>query len=50
MKRAVINGSVMASFCVEKFGTQKLIEITQDDVNARINKFVTLVQFDIPLK
>ncbi|MEZ7929421.1 MAG: PfkB family carbohydrate kinase, partial [Flavobacteriales bacterium] len=29
MKRAVINGSAMASFCVEKFGTQKLTEITQ---------------------
>ena len=50
MKRAVINGSAMASFCVEKFGTQKLTEITQEDVNARINKFVKLVKFDIPLK
>jgi sugar/nucleoside kinase (ribokinase family) len=50
MKRAVINGSAMASFCVEKFGTQKLTEITQDDVNARINEFVKLVKFDIPLK
>jgi len=50
MKRAVINGSAMASFCVEKFGTQKLTEITQEDVNARINEFVNLVKFDIPLK
>ena len=50
MKRAVINGSAMASFCVEKFGTQKLTEITQQDVNARINEFVKLVRFDIPLK
>jgi sugar/nucleoside kinase (ribokinase family) len=50
MKRAVINGSAMASFCVEKFGTQKLTEITQEDVNARINEFVRLVKFDIPLK
>jgi sugar/nucleoside kinase (ribokinase family) len=50
MKRAVINGSAMASFCVEKFGTQKLTEITQEDVNARINEFVKLVKFDIPLK
>ena len=50
MKRAVINGSAMASFCVEKFGTQKLKEITQEDVNARINEFVKLVKFDIPLK
>ena len=50
MKRAVINGSAMASFCVEKFGTQKLKEISQEDVNARINEFVKLVKFDIPLK
>jgi sugar/nucleoside kinase (ribokinase family) len=50
MKRAVINGSAMASFCVEKFGTQKLTEINKDDVDARINEFVNLVQFDIPLK
>jgi sugar/nucleoside kinase (ribokinase family) len=50
MKRAVISGSAMASFCVEKFGTQKLTEITQDDVNLRINEFIKLVQFDISLK
>jgi sugar/nucleoside kinase (ribokinase family) len=50
MKRAVINGSAMASFCVEKFGTQKLAEINQDDVDARINEFVNLVKFDISLK
>ncbi len=47
MKRAVINGSAMASFCVEKFGTQKLTEINQNDVDSRINEFVNLVQFDI---
>jgi sugar/nucleoside kinase (ribokinase family) len=50
MKRAVINGSAMASFCVEKFGIQKLAEINKEDVDARINEFVNLVQFDIPLK
>jgi sugar/nucleoside kinase (ribokinase family) len=50
MKRAVINGSAMASFCVEKFGTQKLTEINKDDVDVRINEFVKLVRFDIPLK
>jgi len=50
MKRAVINGSAMASFCVEKFGTQKLTEINKDDVDARINEFVKLAQFDILLK
>ena len=50
MKRAVINGSAMASFCVEKFGTQKLTEINKKDVDIRINEFVNLVQFDDPLK
>jgi hypothetical protein len=50
MKRAVINGSAMASFCVEKFGTQKLTEINQDNVDARINEFVNLVKFDVSLK
>ncbi|MBT3611414.1 MAG: sugar kinase [Flavobacteriales bacterium] len=50
MKRAVINGSAMASFCVEKFGTEKLTEITQKDLNVRINEFVKLVKFDISLK
>jgi sugar/nucleoside kinase (ribokinase family) len=50
MKRAVINGSAMASFCVEKFGTQKLTEINEDDVDARINEFVNLVRFDFSLE
>ena len=49
-KRAVVYGSAMAAFCVEKFGTQKLKEITHEDVNERTNEFVNLVKFDIPLK
>ena len=47
MKRAVIYGSVMASFCVEKFGTEKLEKITQKDVDSRLKKFIDLVEFDI---
>ena len=47
MKRAVINGSAMASFCVEKFGTQKLIEINKNDVDVRINEFINLVKVDL---
>ena len=43
MKRAVINGSVMASFCVQKFGTEKLIKIKQIDVDSRIKEFIKLV-------
>ena len=45
MKRAVIHGSAMASFCVEKFGTQRLTEISQADIDARINDFTNLVKF-----
>jgi sugar/nucleoside kinase (ribokinase family) len=49
MKRAIIFGSAMASFCVEKFGTEKLIGLTQDQVEKRVQEFVNLVQFDIAL-
>ncbi len=47
MKRAIINGSAMASFCVEKFGTEKLLTITKQDVENRIEQFVALANFDI---
>ena len=50
MKRAVIYGSAMASFSVEKFGTKKLTEINQKQVNERIERFVNLVSFDLDLK
>ncbi|HFA48619.1 MAG TPA: sugar kinase [Bacteroidetes bacterium] len=46
MKRAVIFGSAMASFCVEKFGTERLQELTAVDIKNRVNKFVQLVNFD----
>lgn len=49
MKRAVIHGSAMASFCVEKFGTERLVEITGEDVQNRIQEFVDIVQFEIEL-
>lgn len=47
MKRAMIVGSAMASFCVEKFGTERLEEISEDNMHHRINEFVDLVQFNI---
>ena len=47
MKTAVIYGSVMASFCVEKFGTEKLTEITQEDVKVRAEEFVGLSSFKL---
>ena len=47
MKRAIIFGSAMASFTVERFGTEKLIGLTQDQINERVQQFVDLVQFEI---
>ena len=47
MKRAIIFGSAMASFTVEKFGTERLIGLSQKDIDARVQEFIDLVQFDI---
>ena len=49
MKTAIIVGSAMASYCVEKFGTQRLREISKEDIGNRIDEFVQLVNFDIDL-
>ena len=49
MKTAIIVGSAMASFCVEKFGPERLKEIKKEDIDARIHEFVQLVNFDIDL-
>jgi len=49
MKTAIIVGSAMASFCVEKFGPDRLKEITREDIEARLDEFVQLVNFDIDL-
>jgi sugar/nucleoside kinase (ribokinase family) len=49
MKRAIIVGSALASFCVEKFGPERLKEINKGDIDARIQQFVQLVNFDIDL-
>ncbi len=49
MKTAIIVGSAMASYCVEKFGTQRLREISKEDIEARLDQFVQLVNFDIDL-
>ena len=49
MKTAIIVGSAMASFCVEKFGPQRLKEITKEDIDIRLAEFVQLVNFDIDL-
>jgi sugar/nucleoside kinase (ribokinase family) len=49
MKRGIIVGSAMASFCVEKFGPTRLKEVTAEDITGRIQQFKDLVSFDIEL-
>ncbi len=49
MKTAIIVGSAMASFCVEKFGTTRMKEISKEDIQNRIKQFVDLVNFDISI-
>ena len=44
MKRAVIHGSAMASFCVEKFGTERLLNLTKEEIETREAQFADLVQ------
>lgn len=47
MKNAIIYGSALASFCVEKFGTEKIRNLTTDEVSERIQQFVNLSSFEI---
>jgi hypothetical protein len=47
MKSAIIYGSNLASFCVEKFGTERLQELTNIEVKDRLEAFKKLTQFDI---
>lgn len=49
MKRAIIFGSTLASFCVEKFGTERLKSLTHEEIEERTQQFIDLVQFDITL-
>ena len=49
MKRAVIFGSALASFCVEKFGTERIAAITPEEMNERVSQFIELTQFEIEL-
>ncbi len=49
MKRALIFGSAMASFCVEKFGTERLQKLTEEEIQTRVNEFLSLMQVDITL-
>ncbi|MDN3580528.1 PfkB family carbohydrate kinase [Mucilaginibacter flavus] len=47
MKNAIIYGSALASFCVEKFGSERLRNLTQDEIAGRIQEFVGLAKFEI---
>lgn len=49
MKRAIIHGSAMASFCVEKFGTERLENIDESEIEERLNAFIDLVQVEMAL-
>jgi len=47
MKRAIIHGSAMASFCVEKFGTERIQDLTQEEIAGRIAEFKKLASFEL---
>ena len=50
MKRAIIYGSAMASFCVEKFGAERIRNLSHKEIENRVQDFIDLVQFDIELE
>ena len=50
MKRAIIYGSAMASFCVEKFGAERIRDLSHREIEERVKDFIDLVQFDIELE
>ncbi len=49
MKNAIIHGSNLASFCVEKFGTERMVGLKQVEVQERLKQFKALTHFDIEL-
>jgi sugar/nucleoside kinase (ribokinase family) len=49
MKNAIIYGSNLASFCVEKFGTERMVSLDKEEVVSRLKQFKSLTQFDIEL-
>lgn len=50
MKNAIIHGSNLASFCVERFGTERMINLDKEEVYDRLKQFRSLTQFDIELE
>jgi sugar/nucleoside kinase (ribokinase family) len=47
LKKAIIYGSALASFCVEKFGTERMLNLDKKELNDRILQFKNLTQFDL---
>lgn len=50
LRNAVIHGSNLASFCVERFGTERLTQLRPEDIDQRLERFRELTQFDIEVK
>ncbi|MFM1879504.1 MAG: hypothetical protein RLZZ241_2370 [Bacteroidota bacterium] len=50
LKNAVVHGSNLASFCVEKFGTERLLNLSASEIESRLSQFRELTQFDIEMK
>jgi len=50
MKRALIYGSAMASFCVEKFGTERMLNLRKGEIRHRVERFVELTHFSVDLR
>jgi sugar/nucleoside kinase (ribokinase family) len=50
MKSAIIQGSNLASFCVEKFGTERMADLKKEEVHERLQQFKALTQFDIEIE
>ncbi|MBO0950416.1 PfkB family carbohydrate kinase [Fibrella forsythiae] len=49
MKRAVVYGSAMASFCVEKFGAERILNLSPDEIQDRVDQFVKLSAFSVEM-
>lgn len=49
LKNSIIYGSNLASFCVEKFGTERMVELQKEEATERLKQFKTLTQYEMPL-
>ncbi|MES2573449.1 MAG: PfkB family carbohydrate kinase [Bacteroidota bacterium] len=49
LKNSIIYGSNLASFCVEKFGTERMVELKKEEATERLKQFKSLTQYEMPL-